>query len=121
MSRAQCKSRILSLKEEKKKLQAELGLSATTTVAEEEPIQISTEVLCNVQAIYPYEATCPEEMSIAVGDVIEVFSMDDTGWYVVVILVVILVYFLIAIFITRWYGQKDGCGGLFPSSYVNKI
>eukprot|EP00698_Gefionella_okellyi_P024714 TRINITY_DN87_c0_g1_i1.p1 TRINITY_DN87_c0_g1~~TRINITY_DN87_c0_g1_i1.p1 ORF type:complete len:485 (+),score=133.24 TRINITY_DN87_c0_g1_i1:40-1494(+) len=53
------------------------------------------------QAIYAYEATGPDELSIAEGDVLEIVAPENSGWI---------------------YGTNSrGETGMFPSSYVQPL
>lgn len=105
------------MKDEKKKLQAELGLSAAV---DEEVAPVSqpvdadgdgddmrkhgvrqSSIICQVKALYPYDSTGSEELSLRVDDIIDVLECDDAdGW---------------------WFGAVRGVSGLFPSSYVQRV
>jgi hypothetical protein len=51
-----------------------------------------------VKALYPYQATADDELSMRVGDVIQVTRVVSSDW---------------------WIGEnEDGVGGLFPSTYT---
>ena len=52
------------------------------------------------QADYDYEATEKDELSIRIGDVINVTLRHDDGW---------------------WKGELNGKTGLFPASYVHQL
>ena len=52
------------------------------------------------QADYDYDATEKDELTIRVGDVINVTLRHDDGW---------------------WKGELNGKTGLFPESYVHTI
>ena len=54
-----------------------------------------------VKALYDYQATIPEELSIKEGDVITVLDTSDGDW---------------------WIGElKDGKKGSFPANYVESL
>lgn len=52
------------------------------------------------QALYEFAASSPEEMSLAVGDLITVIKEDPSGW---------------------WTGACNGKTGMFPGNYVQKL
>ena len=52
------------------------------------------------QADYDYAATENDELSIKVGDVINITLRHDDGW---------------------WRGELNGQTGLFPASYVHQL
>jgi len=52
------------------------------------------------KAIYAYEAQDVDELTIKVGEVIEIITEDPSGW---------------------WQGRLNGKQGLFPGNYVQKI
>jgi myosin-1 len=53
--------------------------------------------ILGLKALYAYDAAEADELSFAVGDVIELVSKDDPGW---------------------WTGKCRGRTGIFPSNYV---
>ncbi|KAH8549637.1 ras guanine nucleotide exchange factor domain-containing protein [Umbelopsis sp. PMI_123] len=57
-------------------------------------------VLCRVQAIYAYQSGDPSALSFAKGDIIEVLTQLESGW---------------------WDGWCNGLRGWFPSNYVEVI
>ncbi|KAI8914411.1 P-loop containing nucleoside triphosphate hydrolase protein [Gorgonomyces haynaldii] len=52
------------------------------------------------KALYDYDATEADELSMKVGDVIAITGKDDPGW---------------------WTGTLNGKSGMFPSNYVQEI
>ena len=53
-----------------------------------------------VRAIYDYQASDAEELSLVTGDVVSLVRKDDTGW---------------------WVGELRGRKGLFPYNYVEEM
>lgn len=52
------------------------------------------------RALYDYQATMDDELSLCSGDVVTVHSRAEDGW---------------------WHGEKDGHWGVFPASYVQEL
>ncbi|CAM1154211.1 MYO1F (predicted) [Pycnogonum litorale] len=52
------------------------------------------------KALYEYDAQDTDELSLNVGDVVEILKEDASGW---------------------WLGKLRGKEGLFPSNYIEKI
>lgn len=59
-----------------------------------------TKKLAQCKALYNYDSTEADELSIKIGNVITIVSKDDEGW---------------------WTGMLDGRKGLFPANYVELI
>ncbi|KAI9320783.1 ras guanine nucleotide exchange factor domain-containing protein [Dichotomocladium elegans] len=57
-------------------------------------------ILCRVQARFPFNSNDPSSLSFEQGDIIEVLTKLDSGW---------------------WDGWCDGARGWFPSNYVQVI
>jgi hypothetical protein len=53
-----------------------------------------------VEALYDFTAENEGELSISKGDKINVTDHIDEGW---------------------WYGENNGCKGLFPANYVRRV
>jgi len=56
--------------------------------------------MCRVQALYPYQSADPSSLSFGKGDIIEVLTQLESGW---------------------WDGWCNGLRGWFPSNYVEII
>lgn len=52
------------------------------------------------RALYDYQASMDDELSLCSGDVVTVHSRAEEGW---------------------WHGEKDGHWGVFPASYVQEL
>eukprot|EP00300_Choanocystis_sp_HF-7_P021321 c20764_g1_i3.p1 GENE.c20764_g1_i3~~c20764_g1_i3.p1 ORF type:complete len:851 (+),score=192.87 c20764_g1_i3:64-2616(+) len=64
------------------------------------PRQPKVEQKPQCRALFDYEATEDEYMSIRAGDIIDIVTKDDSGW---------------------WEGKFNGKQGFFPSNYVEEI
>eukprot|EP00118_Oscarella_pearsei_P025921 m.309045 g.309045 ORF g.309045 m.309045 type:complete len:548 (+) comp45349_c0_seq1:36-1679(+) len=60
----------------------------------------SPSILCQCQAEYGYQAQEADELTIAPGDIINVYVKQDDGW---------------------WQGELNGTVGIFPASYVTVV
>ena len=56
--------------------------------------------VAKVRALYDYDATTADELSIKAGDVIVLVSDADSDW---------------------WQGEVNGITGTFPANYVERI
>ncbi|XP_050046144.1 nostrin isoform X1 [Dermacentor andersoni] len=78
---------------------AEVPVSLETEQEEEE--QPYANVLpSQCRALYDYQATMDDELSLRSGDLVTVHSRAEDGW---------------------WHGEKDGHWGVFPASYVQEL
>jgi hypothetical protein len=57
-------------------------------------------VICRVRALYPFQSTDQSSLCFRKGDIIEVLSQLESGW---------------------WDGWSNGQRGWFPSNYVEII
>ena len=74
------------------------NLSLFLTVQKPVPTSKSSKILAEVT--FGYDAEEPDELSLTEGDIIQVLSQEDEGW---------------------WEGLRNGKKGVFPSNFVKII
>ncbi|XP_065840132.1 nostrin-like [Oscarella lobularis] len=77
----------------------EQAAAAVSQPAPQETVE-ATSILCQCEAAYDYQAQEADELTIAPGDVINVYEKQEDGW---------------------WQGELNGTVGIFPASYVTEI
>lgn len=78
---------------------------AADGVAEQQEEEDDEQAYANVlpsqcRALYDFQATMDDELSLCSGDLVTVHSRAEDGW---------------------WHGEKDGHWGVFPASYVQEL
>lgn len=77
----------------------------TSPSPKEEPQVVRAQTYANVlpsrcRALYDFQASMDDELSLSKGDVVTVHSRPEEGW---------------------WCGELHGSWGLFPASYVEEL
>ncbi len=82
-------------------------------------------MLCQARALYDYDATKEDELTIREGDVIDVTERFEDGWWYVLALESIQSVWWALVTHTRWVwhrkGRCNGHEGIFPESYVEVV